>query len=158
MPSLRLTIGGDDAALSQWRNTHNNTGEVWVRHPSSNAGLDVPVPNRVVVPAGARSFRINLGIRCSPNAHFMLVPRSSMGSKTLLRQSNSIGVIDSSYRGMLALVVDNLGEVEYTIDAGTRLCQIVGFRGQRIRWKIGNVDVDETTRGEGGFGSSGGTL
>ena len=153
MPSLRLILDGDGTTLAQWRTTQNQNGEDWVKHPHGNAGIDVPVPRSVVVPAGARSFRIDLGIRCQPNAHFMLLPRSSMGSKTLLRQSNSVGVIDASYRGTLALVVDNLGADDHSIVAGTRLCQIVGFRGQRIRWKIGCID--ETDRGEGGFGSTG---
>lgn len=78
-----------------------------------------------------------------------------MGSKTLLRQSNSVGIIDVSYRGTLGLVVDNLGDESVHLEAGRRLCQIVGFRGQRIKWKMATVDVEETSRGEGGFGSTG---
>lgn len=104
---------------------------------------------------------------------FMLIPRSSTGKKTPLRLSNSVGLIDKGYRGNLKACVDNVHnvveyeEVEpdnpektqedyYTIDQYTRLFQLVSFTGESIKVELVNKldDLSETTRGEGGFGST----
>ena len=133
-----------------WTTVHGTTKDT-----VPNAGLDIPTPSKVIVPPNARSFKIHLGVRCRPTAHFMLVPRSSMGSKTTLRQANSIGIIDRDYRGELILVVDNIGGKQHVVEPGDRLCQIVDFQGRQISWSFGDVETLETTRGENGLGSSG---
>ncbi len=88
---------------------------------------------------------------------FKLYPRSSMGSKTPLRLSNQIGVIDSGYRGSLMACTDNISDKEYVINKHDRLLQIVSFTGEPMIVNIVN-SVDElnyTKRGDGGFGSTG---
>ena len=100
--------------------------------------------------------------------NYLMVPRSSMGSKTPLRQSNSIGVIDSGYRGILTGVVDNLNfnnkvyqgnnhlDNNYTINEGERLFQILSPNLSFPYYvSIINDFEDQTLRGIGGFGSSG---
>lgn len=122
---------------------------------SGNAGIDLHVPNNIIVPANARGFKIHLGYAVQFNSNsYMLVPRSSI-SKTPLRMSNSIGIIDSTYRGELIFCVDNLSDSEYQVEQGQRLCQIV-LPSMETPDQIQFVDeLSETARGSGGFGSTG---
>ena len=88
-------------------------------------------------------------------AYFMM-PRSSI-SKTPLRMANSIGLIDAGYRGTLIGVVDNIGEDNYTVEANTRLFQIVAPNLDLFERVVIVEDIPggPTVRGGGGFGSTG---
>ncbi|KAF4742221.1 hypothetical protein FOZ63_026115, partial [Perkinsus olseni] len=83
---------------------------------------------------------------------WLLMARSSI-SKTPLRLSNSIGLIDQGYRGEIIAAVDNIKNEAYTVKGGDRLVQAVGFDGKGITMELVE-ELDETTRGEGGFGST----
>ena len=85
---------------------------------------------------------------------YWLVPRSSI-FKTKLRMANSVGIIDLNYRGPLGTPLDNIGSEPVTVEAGTRLFQICSH--DLIPFEcVENVEsLDETVRGEGGFGSTG---
>lgn len=116
-----------------------------------NCGLDIPCPMNLTVPPGVKGFKIHLGVKVQPEHHFWLVPRSSI-SKTPLRMSNSIGLIDVSFRGELIFVVDNISTRTFDVLKGTRLCQIVSMTGSNIMFDFGSVN--KTNRGSGGFGST----
>lgn len=125
-----------------------------------DSGYDLFVPSAMVVPAGARGFRVDHQVRAalrdvygSPKP-FLLVPRSSMGAKTPLRLSNSIGIIDRGYRGPLVALVDNLGTEDYALSEGDRIVQLVQFTGEPVT-NVAIGELDATNRGEGGFGSTG---
>ena len=81
-----------------------------------------------------------------------------MGSKTPLRLSNSVGIIDSGYRGDIGGLFDNISNKDYKIKINDRLLQICG---PNIMYPIYPVIVDDiselgvTERGDGGFGSTG---
>lgn len=83
-----------------------------------------------------------------------ILPRSSIGAKTPLRLSNSVGLIDSGYRGELGVLYDNIGNEEYTINAGDRIAQLLVMPSYRFQAKVVDILAD-SDRGEGGFGSSG---
>ena len=85
---------------------------------------------------------------------YMLFPRSSI-SKTPLRLSNSIGLIDSGYRGELLAVVDNISSEKYEVKKGDRLFQIVNKDLVPFEEIVETEKLDETDRGDGGFGSTG---
>ena len=128
-----------------------------------DAGFDLFVPNTYYINPKSLSMKINHGINCSmtfkgkPTAYY-LYPRSSMGSKTPLRLSNSVGIIDSGYRGHIIGVVDNLSENCYEVKLNDRLMQICG---PNIMYPIYPVIVETieelgiTSRGANGFGSTG---
>ncbi|CDU18005.1 hypothetical protein YYC_04527 [Plasmodium yoelii 17X] len=86
------------------------------------------------------------------NTSFLLFPRSSI-SKTPLRLANSIGLIDAGYRGEIILALDNTSDQEYTIKKNDKLAQIVSFTGEPLSFEL-VTELDETSRGEGGFGST----
>lgn len=147
--------------------------EIYEEHQhfhEGDSGLDIYTPETITVPGGAISYKIPLGIRCemikTPEGEvdlltppeyvsYWLMPRSSMGSKTPLRLANSMGLVDAGYRGEIMAVVDNMeSEWPFTVEAGTRLFQLVAMDGSPIHLEV--VDrLSETARGEGGFGSTG---
>ena len=132
----------------------------WKNHPTyttakknEDVGLDIPMQSTVIVPSNTSSFKVNLQFKTKPNNGYMLVPRSSLGSKTTIRMSNSIGIIDKKYRGYVTAVVDNNGDNDVILQEGACYFQIVAFDGKLPIYQIDNVDVN-TSRGEGGFGST----
>jgi len=81
-------------------------------------------------------------------------PRSGLCIKHGITVLNSPGTIDADYRGQIGIIVINLSEVEYTIQDGERLCQMVIARHERIEWNVVK-ELNETDRGSGGFGHTG---
>ena len=100
-------------------------------------------------------------LRIQPQG-FMLLPRSSTGAKTDLRVSNSIGIIDSGFRGELCVLLDNVNSdadnnEQNNLKRFQRNFQLVSFTGYPIHVTLVNKEEDlgGTERGEGGFGSTG---
>ena len=83
-----------------------------------------------------------------------ILPRSSMGTKTPLRLSNSVGLIDSGYRGELGVLYDNTSNEDYKINAGDRIAQLLVMPSYRFQAKVVDILAD-SDRGESGFGDSG---
>jgi dUTP pyrophosphatase len=121
-----------------------------------DAGFDLFFPNDVIVD-GKSTVIIDLELKCCmvdeanvPVSYF-IYPRSSI-YKTPLRMSNSVGIIDSMYRHNLKVAVDNISDIPYKIEKGTKLFQICAPNLETIRVSL--ESLSETERG-GGFGSSG---
>lgn len=132
----------------------------WKNHPTYNTakrngdvGLDIPMQQSIIIPACARSFKINLDFKANPTRGYMLIPRSSI-SKTTIRLANSLGIIDKKYRGDVMVIVDNIGEADVLFQEGCCYFQIVAFDGILPKYQIEDVDT-VTSRGAGGFGSTG---
>jgi len=84
---------------------------------------------------------------------FALYPRSSI-SKTPLMLANHVGIIDSSYRGNIIGAFRNLGRMPFLVEKNTRLLQICHPALEPFHVELVD-DLDETSRGSGGFGSTG---
>ena len=84
----------------------------------------------------------------------LIIPRSSIGAKTPLRLSNSVGLIDSGYRGELGVLYDNIGDDPYEIHAGDRIAQLLVMPSYRFQAKVVEA-LEDSDRGETGFGDSG---
>lgn len=132
---------------------------MWINHPTYNnainnqdCGLDIPLPHDISIPACSQAFPIHLGIKTASSSGYMLVPRSSI-SNVPIRLSNSIGIIDKNYRGELIAKVDNISKDWVNLEAGKCYFQIVSFDGTLPEMQLSN-SLDETMRGEGGFGST----
>ena len=136
----------------------NNTArEFYTDHGhfhAGDAGLDLFVLEETTFGAG-ETARLHLGIQCQPDdgRAYLLLPRSSI-SKTPLRMSNSIGLIDGGYRGEIMAACDNIKSEPYTAHKGDRLFQLVAFDGSPITYDLRD-QLDASTRGSGGFGSTG---
>ena len=142
--------------------------DVGMMTTAPDSGLDLPCPESVTIGAGETKI-IDLGVKAEAFMYrmshgisaptkvpcaFYIYPRSSI-SKTPLRLANSVGIIDSGYRGNLMLALDNIKNVDYTIEAGQRLAQLCSPDLKPIRFSFTREKLSKTTRGAGGFGSTG---
>ena len=155
MDFIRLYIKWDSRKL--YKNKINLDGD---------AGVDLFFPNMVRVPRG-ETMLVDFEINCKmvhiyelengnlyeEPTSFMLVPRSSI-FRTPLRQANNIGIIDSGYRGRIMVPVDNRSNEDYIIKPYQRLFQLVHPSLKPISIEVVD-ELDDTTRGSGGFGSTG---
>lgn len=81
-------------------------------------------------------------------------PRSGLALKNGITVLNTPGTIDADYRGEIGVILVNLSAEEFTINDGDRIAQMVIAKYETATWE--EVDtLEETERGEGGFGSSG---
>ena len=119
-----------------------------------DAGLDLFIIHEQLIEPG-KTAKLHLQIACEneENLSYFLLPRSSI-SKTPLRLANSVGLIDPGYRGELIGAVDNIRSEPFKVTPGQRLFQLVAMNGSPIHFKLVNK-LSETTRGTGGFGSTG---
>lgn len=83
-------------------------------------------------------------------------PRSGLAAKKGVTVLNAPGTIDADYRGEIGVILINLSNEDFQINNGERIAQLVIAEYGRIDWQEVEV-LSETTRGEGGFGSTGTT-
>lgn len=113
----------------------------------SSQDWDLYPRKRHVVPAG-----IKVAI---PDGYAGLVtPRSGLAAKNGITVLNAPGLIDPSYRGEIGVVLYNTGEDVLHITKGTRIAQLLIVPFVYSQWNIVS-ELDETERGENGFGSTG---
>jgi len=131
------------------------------KEPYFDSGVDLFTPQEVVCRAG-ETTKVKLGVKiamycdnsnCETSVGYYLYPRSSI-SKTPLRLANSVGIIDSGYRGELMAVVDNRSNEDYVVQRGQRLFQVCAPNLGAIT-SMEFTTLDSTLRGAGGFGSTG---
>jgi dUTP pyrophosphatase len=120
------------------------------------AGMDVVSAEDVTLAPGARhAVATGLAVAIPPGFEIQVRPRSGLALKHGISVPNTPGTIDSDYRGELKVILINLGSDPFEIRRGDRVAQLVLAPVTRANWL--EVDaLDETTRGEGGFGSTGG--
>lgn len=124
---------------------------------SGAAGIDVRanIKEAVLLKSLDRTL-IPTGIKMAiPEGYEVQVrPRSGLALKYGITMLNSPGTIDSDYRGEIKVIVVNLSKDDYTIEPQERIAQLVLNKVEQIDFEV--VDnLDETTRGEGGFGHTG---
>lgn len=115
------------------------------------ANLDEPIVlqpmQRCLVPTG-------LYIALPAGTEAQIRPRSGLALKKGITVLNSPGTIDADYRGEIGIILINLSQEPFVIQDGERIAQMVIARYEQACWKP--VDsLEETERGEGGFGHSG---
>jgi len=109
--------------------------------------LTIEPGQRVLVPTGLR-------IALPPGFEAQIRPRSGLAIKKGVTLVNTPGTIDADYRGEVRIIVINHGQESVTIERGDRIAQMVVAPYVRTDWE--RVDIlDETARGEGGFGHTG---
>jgi|TARA_B100001741_G_C16552353_1_gene600109 dUTP pyrophosphatase len=81
-------------------------------------------------------------------------PRSGLAAKKGITVLNSPGTIDADYRGEIGVILINLSSENYMLNPGERVAQLVISRYEKVSWDL-DRDLDNTTRGNKGFGSTG---
>ncbi len=121
------------------------------------AGMDLmaAVTTPVSIPPGGRTL-VPTGLRLAvPQGYELQVrPRSGLALKSGITLPNTPGTIDEDYRGELGVILMNAGTETFVIERGMRIAQGVLAPVTRATWQE-VAALPETTRGEGGFGSTG---
>lgn len=122
----------------------------------SDAAADLYALNDMVLAPHSLGNKVPTGVHIALPEKWMaiLVPRSSIGMKTGLRLSNSIGIIDQAYHGDVTALYDNVSDSEYTIHAGDRIAQLLVMPSYCFQAQIVDI-LPESERNEEGFGSTG---
>ena len=81
-------------------------------------------------------------------------PRSGLAAKNGVTVLNAPGTVDADYRGEIGVILVNLSNEDFTIQNGERIAQLVIAKHERAEWTLVQ-ELSETSRGEGGFGSTG---
>ena len=81
-------------------------------------------------------------------------PRSGLAAKKGITVLNSPGTVDADYRGEIGVILVNLSNEEFIVENGERIAQLIIAKHERAEW-IEVQELSETSRGEGGFGSTG---
>lgn len=123
---------------------------------SGSAGFDFhTVEDVTVFPKETKLVSTGLSFEIPEGYELQVRPRSGMSLKTKIRISNAPGTIDSDYRGVVSIIVDNIsshGSLPYEIKKGDRIAQGVICKVNQAVFVEG--ELSETERGEGGFGST----
>jgi len=145
-------IGGEQVKL-QVKVEHPDL--VPVRKTAGSAGLDLKVTNNLLLKAG-EVVLAGTGVKAAiPEGYVGLVVIRSGISLTGIELVNGIGVIDSDYRGEIKLPLRYFGKDLYArIPAGTRVAQLLVVPYLSVQVEVVD-ELDQTDRGEGGFGSTG---
>lgn len=122
------------------------------------AGMDVLSAEDVTLQPGERwPVATGLAVAIPHGYEIQVRPRSGLALKHGISVPNSPGTIDSDYRGELKVILINHGTSEFTVLRGDRIAQLVLVPVVRASW-LKVDELDETARGEGGFGSTGGAV
>ena len=123
-------------------------------HPG-DAGMDVrSVEDLVVEPGGRKLVRTGLVMMLPPGYEAQVRPRSGLALKNGVTVLNTPGTIDEGYRGEVGVILANLGAEPFRVEKGAKIAQIVIAPCTRAEI-VETAEIDETTRGTGGFGSTG---
>ena len=115
------------------------------------ADIETPVIlkplERAMVPTG-------LFIALPEGTEAQVRPRSGLAAKFGVTVLNTPGTIDADYRGEIKVILVNLSNQDFVVNTGERIAQMVVAKFEQVEWDEVEV-LDETVRGEGGFGSTG---
>ena len=115
------------------------------------ANIEEPITlgslERTMVPTG-------LFIELPEGYEAQIRPRSGLAARHGITVTNAPGTIDADYRGEICVLLVNLGREPFVINPGERIAQMVVARYERVEWAPVET-LEESTRGTGGFGSTG---
>lgn len=115
------------------------------------ANLDEPINLK---PLERRLIPTGLSIALPDGFEAQVRPRSGLAFKKGITVLNSPGTIDADYRGDIGVILINLSQEDFVVEDGERIAQLVVATYTQVEW-VEVSELDETTRGEGGFGSTG---
>lgn len=122
--------------------------------PQEDAGLDLCSTEPVALEPGVpKLVPTGLAIELPPGYEAQIRPRSGLALKHAITLPNAPATIDPGYRGEIKVILLNLGKAVYQVQAGDRIAQMVVAKYEKVEWV--ETELANSTRGTGGFGSSG---
>lgn len=123
----------------------------------ASAGMDLRAnlsETRILKPLERSIVGTGLFIELPIGYEAQVRPRSGLAAKKGITVLNAPGTIDADYRGEIGVILVNLSNEDFIIENGERIAQLVIAKHERADWNEVN-ELTETSRGEGGFGSTG---
>lgn len=123
----------------------------------SSAGLDLRANLEeaiILAPLQRTLIPTGLYIELPHGYEAQIRPRSGLALKHGITVLNSPGTIDADYRGEIKVILVNLSDQPFEIKDGERICQMVIAKHEQISW-LEVETLDDSTRGDGGFGHTG---
>ena len=115
------------------------------------AHLDAPI---TLKPLERRLIPTGLFMELPEGYEAQIRPRSGLALKKGISVVNTPGTIDADYRGEIGIILINLSDVDFMVNDGERICQMVISRHETITWEEVNI-LEESDRSSGGFGHTG---
>lgn len=115
------------------------------------ANLDAEIE---LIPGERRLIPTGLFIALPKGYEAQMRPRSGLALKSGISLVNTPGTIDADYRGEIGIILINHSSEKFIIHDGDRICQMVIKKHETVEWDECS-SLDETSRGEGGFGHTG---
>jgi len=123
----------------------------------ASAGMDLRAnlsESRILKPLERSIVGTGLFIELPIGIEAQVRPRSGLAAKKGITVLNAPGTVDADYRGEIGVILVNLSNEDFTIENGERIAQLVIAKHERAEW-IEAEELSETSRGDGGFGSTG---
>jgi dUTP pyrophosphatase len=123
----------------------------------ASAGIDLRanvLESSTIGPLERAIVKTGLFIELPVGYEAQVRPRSGLAAKKGITVLNSPGTIDADYRGEIGVILVNLSNEDFTIENGERIAQLVIAKHERAVWEEVEI-LEETSRGAGGFGSTG---
>lgn len=124
---------------------------------AGSAGMDIRanLPGSIMLrPLQRKMVPTGLFFEIPDGYEAQVRPRSGLALKQGITCLNSPGTVDSDYRGEIKVILINLSEEEQVINNGDRIAQVIFSKVEKAKWQEVK-ELNETTRGEGGFGHTG---
>ncbi len=115
------------------------------------AAVDSPV---TIMPGERRLIPTGLRVQLPDGFELQMRPRSGLALKRGVTLLNSPGTVDADFRGEIGVIIINHADESFTVERGDRIAQMVLARYERFCWDETD-SLDDSERGDGGFGHSG---
>ncbi len=142
MLNIQITTCKDNAVIPEYAK-------------AGDAGVDLRSTEEYTLKPGERTL-VSTGLKIAVPVGYeaQIRPRSGLAYKHGISLVNTPGTIDAGYRGEIGVIIINHGQEEFVVEKGMRICQMVINKFEQASFE--KVDeLDETERGDGGFGHSG---
>ena len=134
-----------------------DTAKIPTRGSNEAAGYDlyadIQSPVRID-PGSVMKIGTGISTQLSPDMAALIFPRSGLSTKKGLRLANCVGLVDPDYRGEYIVALYNDSEIPQIVMPGERIAQVVFSPFYKVNF-IETDELNDTERGEGGFGASG---
>ncbi len=133
----------------------NENAKIPVRSTEHSSGFDIFSAEETILKA--KSFKListGFSLEMPPFIEAQVRPRSGLAVKNGITVLNSPGTIDADYRGEVKVILINHSDIDFKIEIGTRIAQLVFAKVIETEFEISD-QLNESTRGVGGFGSTG---